>query len=65
MLKDYLNKTISVGDKLVYPIRRGSDMYLRTLVVNALNHGIVYGINDKGRSVKLTQTSRCIVVEKE
>ncbi len=64
MLKDYLNKTIGLGDKVVYPIRRGSHMYLRTLVVEAINNGIVYGINDKGSSVKLSQTFRCIVVER-
>ena len=64
MLKDYLNKTIRKGDKIVYPIRRGSDMHLRTLVVNAVTEQGVHGINDKGRTVKLTQTNRCVIVER-
>ncbi len=64
MLKDYLDKIIKPGDKVVYPVRRGSHMHLRTLVVEAINNGVVYGINDKGNAVKLSQTSRCVVVER-
>jgi len=62
--RDYLSKTIKKGDKIVYPIRRGSDMHLRTLVVNAVMEDGVHGTNDKGRPVKITQTIRCVIVER-
>jgi len=64
MLKDYLGKAIKIGDKLVYPVRRGSDMYLRTLVVNAVTKESIHGINDKGSTVQIKITSRCVIIER-
>lgn len=66
-LKDFTGRVISVGDKLAYPVRSGSQMWLRAMVVNAFTTSPVqiFGINEKGSSVKLLTPGRCIIIEKE
>jgi len=66
-LKDFTGRVIAVGDKLVYPVRAGSQMWLRVMIVNAFTISPVqiFGINEKGSSVKLLTPGRCIIIEKE
>ncbi len=66
-LKDFTGREIAVGDKLAYPVRAGSQMWLRAMVVNAFTSSPVqiFGINEKGSSVKLLTPGRCIIIEKE
>ena len=70
-LRDYLGNLIEPGDTVVYPVRRGSDMHLRTMRVSHIEvirstppvlH--VAGSNDNGRPVKLENPDRCVVVKK-
>ncbi len=66
VVKDFTGRRITEGVKLAYPVRRGSTMCLRSMVVNAvLKTGEVVtiaGINDKGNSVKLTQPARTVII---
>lgn len=67
---DYLGCPICEGDTVVYPVRRGSDMYLRTMkifkVCTILTVGDpifkLYGTNEAGRQVIVEKTERVIVV---
>jgi hypothetical protein len=67
--KDFTGKIIKVGDKLAYPVRAGSHMWLRAMVVDNIiipnKAGQVIqlqGINDKGNRVILEQPHRCVVI---
>ena len=66
VVKDFTGRQITTGVKLAYPVRRGSTMCLRSMVVNAVSKidGVttISGINDKGSSVKLIQPSRTVII---
>ena len=66
VVKDFTGRRITDGDKLAYPVRRGSAMCLRSMVVNAVFKVgeviTIAGINDKGNPVKLTQTARTVII---
>ncbi len=66
-LKDFTGRVIAVGDKLVYPVRSGSKMWLRAMIVNAFTTSPVqiFGINEKGSSVKLLNPQRCVIIKRE
>jgi len=68
---DFTGNPIEAGDVIAYPVRRGSDMWLRTLRVSHIEtirstvpiyH--ICGSNDTGRTVKLENADRCIVINK-
>jgi len=67
---DYLGCLIEEGDIVVYPVRRGSDMYLKRMKVYAVQtirtvQGPVYklkGTNESGRLVTVENLDRTIVV---
>lgn len=65
---DFLNKDIGVGDTIIYPVRRGSAMWLRKMTVEAVvPHGEswrLYGCNDTGHRVSIDNLETCVVVEK-
>jgi len=63
-VKDFTGKVIAVGDKLAYPVRSGSQMWMRALVVNAITSDPVqiWGTNEKGSSVKLLSPGRCVII---
>ena len=60
-MKDFLERKIYVGDMLVYPVRRGSKMWLTKSRVVGLGDGFVYGVNDNGRRVTLSRPERSII----
>ncbi len=65
---DFLGRKIESGDTLVYPVRRGSAMWLRKMIVEAVGqHGErwrLYGSNDTGHRVTIDNLDTCVVVEK-
>jgi len=65
MPRDFLGKTIEIEDVIVYPVRRGSDMRLKRLLVKRLNpaRGTVTGLNADGRTVTLSKPERSVIVE--
>lgn len=64
MVKDFLDHEISKGDTVIYPVRRGSSMWLKRIVVQHVDEqrGAVIGTNDNGRRVNLMKPGRSVVV---
>ena len=63
---DYLCREIELGDTLVYPVRRGSRMYLNRLTVTDINNdeNTVGGVNPLGRNVYIHRPDRAVVADK-
>lgn len=63
---DYLGNPIKVKDIIVYPVRRGSNMWLKKLIVDAVRdtgRGVrVSGRNEAGNPVSIQNIQNCIVV---
>lgn len=62
-MKDFRRQEIRVGQMLVYPVRRGSLMWLSEISVTDLGDGTVSGINSKGRRITLSRPNRSIIVD--
>ena len=62
MLKDYLGREIKVGDTVCYPVRRGSDMRLTTILVESVGNTDFAG-RKKGRLVRVRNLNNCLVIE--
>lgn len=68
---DFLGKPIKTGDLICYPVRRGSEMYLRKLRLHTIQtiqtvKGPIFkliGSNDAGRQVSVEKTDRVIVIK--
>jgi len=68
--RDFLGCEINEGDTLVYPVRRGSSMWLKKITVTRITESdrggvktIVVGINDSGRRITLMKPERSVIVE--
>jgi expansin (peptidoglycan-binding protein) len=59
---DFLGRTIAVDNNLVYPVRRGSRMWLNRIQVTKVECDAVYGNSPEGRGVKLTNLKNTVVV---
>ena len=63
---DYLGNQIKAKDTIVYPVRRGSHMWLKKLVVDAVRdtgRGVrVSGRNEAGNPVSIQNVQNCVVV---
>jgi hypothetical protein len=68
---DFGGRVIEPGDIVAYPVRRGSEMWLRSLRVSHIDviratppvyH--IAGSNDTGRMVKLENPERCVIMSK-
>jgi len=64
--KDFLGNDINTTDTIVYPVRRGSQMWLKKLVVDAVRdtgNGVrVTGRNAAGNPVSIQNVQNCVVV---
>jgi len=62
---DFLGNTISVGDRVVYPVRRGSRMWMNKLTVRSVNDTpsgtTISGTNDSGRLIHVRNLLNCVV----
>ena len=65
---DYLGNKITVQDTIVYPVRRGSAMWMKKLIVDAVRdttNGVrVSGRNEAGNPVSIQNIQNCVVVTK-
>lgn len=68
---DFGGRPIEPGDVVAYPVRRGSEMWLRSLRVSHIevirSTPPVYriaGSNDSGRPVRLENPDRCVILTK-
>jgi len=64
--RDFLGNLIQATDTIVYPVRRGSSIWLKKLLVNAVRstaNGVrVSGMNESGHPVSIQNIHNCIVV---
>ena len=64
--KDFLGNPINSGDTIVYAVRRGSKLWLKRLVVQAVRDSTsgvrVSGVNDAGRPVSIKNLENTVVV---
>ncbi len=64
--KDFLGNSIKATDTIVYPVRRGSSMWMKKLVVDAVRdtaNGVrVSGRNEAGNPVSIQNVQNCVVV---
>ncbi len=64
--RDFLGKPIVAGATICYPVRRGSAMWLKQLVVDAVRNTsrgtCVSGTNDGGRRISIYNLNNCVVV---
>lgn len=67
---DFLGCPIEEGDMVVYPVRRGSELYLRKMQILAIKKTLtvgppkfkLVGVNQGGRQVIVERSERTIVV---
>lgn len=67
MPKDFLNREIKLGDICVYPVRRGSKMWLNRIVVqkisyNLNNEPLISGLKQDGFPVNISALDRIVIV---
>jgi len=59
---DFLGRVILAGDILVYPVRKGSKMWLNRIKVTKSEIDMVWGETSDGRDVRLTNLKNTVVV---
>jgi len=63
---DFLGHPIGAGDLIVYPVRRGSEMWMNKLRVEAVRDTprgkSISGTNDSGRRITVRNLTNCVVV---
>ena len=63
---DFLGHPITASDLIVYPVRRGSDMWLNKLRVDAIRDTprgkTISGTNESGRRITVRNLINCVVV---
>jgi len=63
---DFLGRKIVAGDLVVYPVRRGSAMWMNKLLVSAVRDTTrgksISGHNDAGNRVILYNLTNCTVI---
>jgi len=70
--RDFMNREITEGVILVYPVRRMSAMWLKKITVKRIVETTdqktgrptqyIIGTNDNGRRITLTKADRCVIV---
>jgi hypothetical protein len=62
-MKDFLGRDIVAGNDVVYPVRRGSSMWLSRMKVLSTEGGKLRGNNPEGRQIQLTNLENIVVVD--
>ena len=65
-MRDFLGEEIKAGCMIVYPVRRGSAMWLEKLHVQQVVDGTeprLSGFNESGRRINVTNIKNVIVCE--
>ena len=61
--RDKFGREISIGDRVVYPVRRRSDTYLNDAVITGATDDYMTATKQGGVQVKLRVPERCAIVE--
>lgn len=62
-MKDFLGREIKVGDTVVYPVRRGSRLWMNRMTVVTTDADRLAGVNPEGRRVALGRIANVTVVQ--
>jgi hypothetical protein len=63
MSRDFIGRAIVAGNTVVYPVRRGSSMWLNKLNVTQVADDHITGFNSDGRRITVKNLNNCVVVE--
>jgi hypothetical protein len=66
LIFDFIGREIKVGDTVIYPVRRGSKMWMQKIKVTQLVPGTtptLGGFNGEGRKITLHNLENVTVVE--
>ena len=59
---DFLGREIKPDDTIVYPVRRGSSMWMNKLRVTQVLPTVVKGLNSEGRWIVVRNLKNAVVV---
>lgn len=63
---DFLGRPIKSGDRIAYPMRRGSRMWLSTMWVEGFEESngkfILFGFNPSGRRTRTKNLQNCVLL---
>lgn len=59
---DFTGRAIEVGHVVVYPVRRGSDMRMKTLTVSHVYDQHITGTSPAGQNLTLTNLKNVVIV---
>lgn len=62
-MKDILGKELKPNQRIVYPVRRGSKIFLRVATVIAADTELICIRDGQARQLTLKYPSRCAIVE--
>jgi hypothetical protein len=62
-VKDCIGREIKAGNLVVYPVRKGSKMWMSKMTVDSTEGGRLRGTNPEGRLVQLANVSNVVVVQ--
>ncbi len=65
-MKDMLDREINPGNRIAYPVRRGSEIHLELGQVEAIGHNalgdkVIFAYNSKGRKVSIRRIDNVLV----
>jgi hypothetical protein len=61
---DFIGRTIEAGHVVVYPVRRGSDMWLNKLSVSQVWDDHIVGYNSAGKLLTIKNVKNVVIVDK-
>jgi hypothetical protein len=59
---DFLGRTIEAGHVVVYPVRRGSDMWLNKLSVTQVSDDRITGYSPTGKLLTIQKLQNVVIV---
>ena len=62
---DFLGRTIKAGDTVVYPVRRGSKLWLAKLSVTQVLDDSIIGFNHLGKRITVHNLKNVVVAQRE
>lgn len=62
-VNDFMGREIVVGATIVYPVRRGSSMWMQKIKVTQVKPTAIGGYNGEGRRITLHNIANVVVVE--
>jgi hypothetical protein len=63
MSRDFIGRAIAAGDTVVYPVRRGSSMWLNKMNVTQVADDHITGFNSDGRRITVKNLNNTVVVQ--